>query len=118
MADGKGNMREIAKNAKNCPPESGGQRDRNAITRGVVPKPKLFAMGTTPRTTFGRAALLTKEGSFRSLHLVADLQQHLPGRAPRFKFDLRLRRIGQRKHKIGLQLQFAGFQPAKQVLSP
>src|SRR5712675_2364534 len=25
----------------NCPPESGGQRDRLAISRGVVPKPKL-----------------------------------------------------------------------------
>jgi len=27
-------------------------------------KPKCFFMGTTPRTTFGRAALLTQEGSF------------------------------------------------------
>src|SRR5689334_10478532 len=25
--------------SSNCPPESGGQRDRTAITRGVVPKP-------------------------------------------------------------------------------
>src|SRR5262245_61616863 len=28
-----------AKVGDGCPPESGGQRDRNAITRGVVPKP-------------------------------------------------------------------------------
>jgi hypothetical protein len=45
---------------KNSPPESGGV----ARSAGVVPKPQRFGFGTTPRTTFGRAALLTKEGDF------------------------------------------------------
>src|SRR6185436_15305042 len=35
----------------NCPPESGGQHDRNVveIMRGVVPITKCFRLGTTPR---------------------------------------------------------------------
>ena len=46
-----------------------------AIIRAVVPNPKCFGTGITRRTTFGRAALLTEEGStprprlFRSLIL-------------------------------------------------
>src|SRR5712671_4900454 len=31
-----------------CPPESGGQRDCEAIPRGVVPFTKRFGFGTTP----------------------------------------------------------------------
>ena len=45
---------------KNSPPKLGGV----ARSAGVVPKPQSFGLGTTPRATFGRAALLTKEGSF------------------------------------------------------
>jgi hypothetical protein len=41
--------------------------------------------------------------------LASHLKQNLPGRAPRFKFGLRLRRIGKWEHVIGLQLQFAGL---------
>ena len=38
---------------ENCPPESGGQRDHSAISRGGVPKPIVNGSGTTPalRTT-------------------------------------------------------------------
>jgi uncharacterized protein len=36
--------RKISQASSNCPPESGGQRDRNAITRGVVPTSKCFSL--------------------------------------------------------------------------
>jgi hypothetical protein len=53
------------------PPESGGQRDRDAveIARAGVPKPHPNGVwqGTSPRATLsGRAALLTQEGVARS----------------------------------------------------
>jgi len=39
------------------------------IPRGVVPKPNSRGYGTTPRTTFGRAALLTQEDNALALRL-------------------------------------------------
>ena len=42
-----------------APPESGGV----ARSAGVVPRPKRFCSGTTPRVVFDHAALLTQEGS-------------------------------------------------------
>jgi len=34
---------------EDCPPKLGGQHDREAIVRGVVPKPKRFGVETTSR---------------------------------------------------------------------
>jgi hypothetical protein len=62
-----------------CPPESGGQRDRDVveIVRGVVPKPHLHRgrLGTTPRGIRFAIPLpsSTQEGSFGTL-LQSDLR--------------------------------------------
>jgi hypothetical protein len=42
----------------------------------VVPKPEHFGLGTTPRTTFGRAALLTQKGNLLPSFLF--LASHAP----------------------------------------
>jgi hypothetical protein len=52
----------------NCPPESGGQHDRDVveIVRGVVPEPHIFRLGNHPsrhRKERDDAALLTQEGN-------------------------------------------------------
>jgi hypothetical protein len=71
----------------NCPPESGGQHDRDevAIVRGVVPKPHPYKvrLGTTPR---GIRFAIPLPSSLRRAICLSDFKlTHYPGNGIPFK---------------------------------
>ncbi len=55
---------------RNCPPESGGQRDRvaSAISRGVVPEPPIFKVAALEPPRRFAPPLLTQEGVCTTNH--------------------------------------------------